>query len=138
MVCIALRQSHIHDRDDFVAKILVIDDDAPVLEFFRQVLDGRHEVTTAANGEDGLRLCRKQPFDVVVTDIYMPFIDGLELLRELGRNAPQVKIIVMTGKMVEGASSYLKLAKDLGAAEVLAKPFTQEQLVTAVEKALSA
>lgn len=121
-----------------MAKILVIDDDAPVLEFFRQVLDGRHEVTTAANGEDGLRLCRKQPFDVVVTDIYMPFIDGLELLRELGRNAPQVKIIVMTGKMVEGASSYLKLAKDLGAAEVLAKPFTQEQLVSAVEKALSA
>lgn len=117
-------------------RILVIDDDANILEILAEMLTtAGYEVVEASNGKEGVRLYRHAPFDLVVTDLLMPEKDGLEVVMELRRDFPKVKIITLSSGNAYGHSS-LETSKALGAARTLRKPFMEDQLLEAVREVL--
>ena len=116
-------------------RVLLIDDDVARL-FARTVLAGAgHEVAEAANGRDGVDLYRRKRADVVVTDLFMPGRDGLEVVRELAAASPAVRIVVVSGGGFGGKVDMLDVARHLGAAEVLRKPYRAADFLAAVGRA---
>ena len=121
-----------------MARILLIDDDDAVRTVMRLTLARfGHTVTEARNGREGLTRFREGGADLLITDIVMPEADGLEVLMELAKHRPAVRIIAISGGGRQDASDHLHVAKLLGAAKVLAKPFSPEALLAAVNEALS-
>jgi CheY-like chemotaxis protein len=115
-------------------QILIIDDEEQVRAVFKEVLErSGYEVFEAANGKEGLRLQRKQPADLIITDLIMPEKEGLETIRELRLEFPEVKIIAVSGGGRIGPVQYLDVAKKLGAARTFDKPVDLEELVQAVQ-----
>ena len=81
-----------------MARILVIDDDYQVREMLRDTLEiAGYEVEVASDGREGLKLYHNRPTDMIITDIIMPNMDGLETITELQRNFPDTKIIAFSG-----------------------------------------
>jgi CheY-like chemotaxis protein len=119
-------------------RILVIDDEEPVRLIVQEmlILEG-YEVVVAANGKVGLQLFRNDPTDLIITDIFMPEMEGLETIRELHREYPGVKIIAMSGGGESGMLSFLSYAKRFGALRTLRKPFSREELLTNVKELLA-
>ena len=118
-----------------MANILIIDDEIPVRSLLRAVLEREsHHVFEAPNGRAGLELYRERSFDLIITDLTMPEMDGLELISELTRGFLSVKVIAMTG----GSESEIRLdtAKLLGARSTLQKPFPMDILLTLVKSEL--
>jgi CheY-like chemotaxis protein len=120
-----------------MASILLVDDD----EQFRSMLceslkRAGYEVTEARDGSEGLRLYRDHSADLIITDLIMPEKEGLETIEEFRRNHPAVKIIAISGGSRHGPFDYLKMAKALGARQVLAKPFTRQEMLDAVIQVL--
>lgn len=114
-----------------MAKILIIDDQEPIRGLLRAILEGvGYEVSEAVNGREGLALCQERPVDLVITDIVMPEMNGLDLILELTRESLSVKVIAMSGE--QGTDDHLHAAKLLGARETLHKPFDLEHLLDAV------
>lgn len=117
-------------------RILAIDDDANILAIIAEMLTtAGYEVVGASNGEEGVRLYRQEPFDLVVTDLLMPEKDGLEVVMELREDFPDAKIITLSGGNTFGHSS-LQTAKLLGASRTLRKPFKEDELLEAVREVL--
>ena len=120
-----------------MTKILLVDDNTTLLkhqgEFLRR---SGHEVITATNGKEALGLMEKDQFDLVITDLIMPEIEGIQMIREIRRNHPNLKIIAMSGGGRGDAKDYLTLARALGASQVLAKPFSGEDLLKAINSTL--
>ena len=115
-----------------MATILLIDDQESIRLLFKAVLERPgYRVLTAEHGKQGLSLLEQEQVDVVVVDIFMPEMDGLELIPLLRKTRPDNKIIAMTGD-----SNYLKMAKHLGANDTLQKPFSVQELLTAVSTQL--
>ena len=113
--------------------ILVIDDDDQFRGMLRQTLEhAGYEVTDAPNGKEGIRVFRENPADLVITDIIMPEKEGIETIKELRRDFPDVKIIAISGGGRIGPVSYLKMAKGLGAQCTLTKPIEREELLKTV------
>jgi CheY-like chemotaxis protein len=118
-------------------RILVIDDDAQVLDAFHLVLAGEgYEVLKASNGNEGIKLYRKDPVDLIITDLIMPEKEGIETIRELTAEFPKVKIIAISGGGRIGPAEYLPMTKMLGAKRTLAKPIGREELVRTVKEVL--
>jgi two-component system chemotaxis response regulator CheY len=117
-----------------MSRILLIDDDDDVRYLVGRMLNdaGYVDVQEATNGVRGLDSHRQQPCDLVITDTNMPGGDGLDMIRALRRNDPNVKIIVMSGARPE----QLNLATAYGADRILRKPFGRDQLLTAVREVL--
>jgi len=114
-----------------VATILVIDDQKPIRALLRLVLEGAgHDVLDASNGRLGLELYQQRSADLIITDILMPEMNGLELMLELTRNFLNVKVIAMSGGP-EGEGG-LTAAKLLGARQTFQKPLDMEELLSAV------
>ena len=114
-------------------RVLLIEDDASVRRIVRKMLErGRHEVTEAENGRVGLDRLRDGAFDLVITDIVMPEMDGLETLIELRRHYPALAVIAMSGGGRTGNMDFLGSAEKLGASAVLHKPFTSDVLTAAI------
>lgn len=119
-----------------MAKILIIDDQEPIRTLLRQLLEGAgHEVCEATNGRQGLALYKQRLVDLVITDIAMPEMNGLELILELTRGFLNVKVIAMSGD--QGEEDNLSAAKLLGARQTLQKPFSMEQFLSAVRYELA-
>lgn len=120
-----------------MASILVIDDDVAVRGLIRTVLERvGHTVIEASDGAAGMRLYRAADIDLVITDLYMPGQDGIETIQLLRDEAPESRILAISGGgSMEGAGP-LRDAELLGADAVLAKPFVREQLVDAVNALL--
>ena len=117
-----------------MARILLIDDDADFRAMLRaKLIHFGHVVIEARNGREGMELFPYADAEVVITDIVMPEKEGIEVLMELRNRQPPVKIIAISGCGPQGAGDYLHMAQMLGAAKVLAKPFTDEALVAAVD-----
>lgn len=121
-----------------MARILVIDDEPHLRILVESFLaqDG-HEVDLAENGQKGLSLIERNPYDLVITDVIMPEQDGLEVLMELNGRVPRMRIIVMSGggerlKIQE----LLNLARLMGADRVLPKPLDFTALQVAVKEVL--
>ncbi len=119
-----------------MATILVIDDQEPIRGLLRRALEGaNYEVLEASNGRLGLELYRERLAELVITDIFMPEMNGLEMMVELKRKFPEVKVIVMSGGLEsEGA---LNVAKQLGARQTFRKPLDIETLLNAVRDELA-
>ena len=116
-------------------RVLLIEDDAAVRRIVRKMLErGRHEVTEAENGRVGLERLSDSAFDLVITDIVMPEMDGIETLIELRKLYPALKVIAMSGGGRTGNMDLLSSAKKLGASAVLHKPFTIDVLTTAIDR----
>jgi CheY-like chemotaxis protein len=124
-----------------MARILVVDDLSYIRTLVRRVLEAAgHEVAEAANGRAALAAYRAQPADVVLCDLWMPVMDGLEAIRELRRGWPQVRVVAMSGggTAEQDTDDSLRSAMGLGAVRALAKPFRPADLVAAVGEALAA
>jgi len=116
-------------------RILVIDDEEIVRISCRKCLipEG-FDVDVAANAREGITLTQTNKYDLVLTDLKMPGIDGMEFLVEMKRNQPDAKVIMITGySTVEHAVKALKL----GAYNYIEKPFTPDTLIAAVREALN-
>jgi DNA-binding NtrC family response regulator len=115
-------------------RALVIDDEQIVLDSVRKILtQERYEVDTALSGREGLRKAIERDYEVVLTDIRMPDIGGMRVLRDVKRAKPTLPVVIITGyATVRSAVQAMKL----GAADYLEKPFTPDQLLKAVASAL--
>jgi DNA-binding response OmpR family regulator len=121
-----------------VAAILLIDDNPGVLKMQLEFLRlAGHSVRTAASGREGVQLGRSFRCDLLITDIVMPDKDGIEVIVELRRHNPALKIIAISGGGRIGPENYLDLARKLGAARTLAKPFSGKELVDTVAALLA-
>ena len=119
-----------------MATILVIDDQEPLRKLLRTVLEGAgHEVTEARNGRLGLAAYRERPADLVITDIVMPEMNGLDMILELTRAFLNVKVIAISG--AQDTEKTLVAAKLLGARHTLHKPFSVDALLQTVHYELA-
>ncbi|HTL66593.1 MAG TPA: response regulator [Lacunisphaera sp.] len=120
-----------------MAHILVIDDDALLREVLRLGLERfGHQVSEARDGRSGLAVQQARPVDLVITDILMPGMEGLETILELRRHYPQVKIIAISGGGLGRAGDYLTMAAKFGAHRVVSKPFSMTRLAELVTELL--
>jgi DNA-binding response OmpR family regulator len=105
-------------------RILLIEDDENIRKMLRLSLESYgYAVTEACDGKQGLASYRASPADLVITDLVMPEKEGLETIRDLRKANPLVKIIAMSGGSRSSAGENLKMAKLLGAAALISKPF---------------
>ena len=116
-------------------KIFVIEDDPLVSAALNRILTQQNfEVTLAANGKECLRALEQQTPDLIVTDIIMPEMDGIELIMKLRHgSASHIPIIAISGGGMANAQGYLESAQELGADMTLKKPFTNEVLIKEIK-----
>lgn len=120
-------------------KILVVDDEFQVREMISSMLKRYgYETVTASNGFDAWEKIEKDVFDLIITDLIMPEKQGMELIIELRKINPSIKIIAITGGGLLGVSDeYLEVAEHFGANKVLSKPFDYSNLIDAVKELLN-
>ena len=129
-------------------QVLIIDDDTDVRDAIRRVLEGAgYAVRASADAPEALAQLARRSADVVITDIIMPKQNGVEAIRSIAREFPQVRIIAISGGGNFGVGSYkpnaitttayLAAAERAGAHLVLTKPFESADLVQAVERVLA-
>jgi YesN/AraC family two-component response regulator len=128
-------------------RILIIDDERDVRDSVKCVLDlAGYEVLTADNATDALNQLGRTPMDLVITDIIMPKMNGVQAIESIRRAFPLVRIVAISGGGNFGVAgyqptaiatnAYLKSAVEAGAHMVLTKPFEVDDLLEAVEKLL--
>ena len=116
-------------------KILIIDDEAIVrISCKKCLLPEGYEVDSAENGIEGLRLVESNAYDLILTDLKMPDMDGIEFLAKIKETHPNEKVIMITGY---STTEHAEQAMRSGAYNYIEKPFTPETLVKAVKDALS-
>src|ERR1041385_6648124 len=117
------------------AKILLIEDDPGIVMTLRRVLTGEgHETLVETRGDNGLNRARQDEFDVVITDMKLPGVNGLELVRELHSAQPRLPIILITA---HGTTETAIEATKAGAYDYLLKPFEMTELLELVEEAVA-
>ena len=115
-------------------KVLVIDDEQIVLDSVSQILmDENYEVDVSLSGREGLDWAIERPYDIVLTDIRMPDIGGMRVLRDIKRIKSSLPVLIITGYATTRSAVQ---AMKLGAADYIEKPFEPEQLLEAVSRAL--
>ncbi|HSN15205.1 MAG TPA: sigma-54 dependent transcriptional regulator [Anaeromyxobacteraceae bacterium] len=119
-----------------MAHVLIVDDENNIRRVLAAMLKREgYEVTAAADGEQALAVLQKVPISVVVTDLVMPRVDGMELLKRVAADLPDIPVIMITAHgSVDSAVAALKA----GAFDYITKPFDQEELKKVIEKAARA
>lgn len=106
-----------------MARILLVDDEPFLLEMLASAVEAKgHTVDTASNGAKGLKRFTERSFDLVITDIIMPDMEGLGMIQALRRQDPHAKIIAMSGGGAFGSLDVLGFAREFGAMAALTKP----------------
>jgi CheY-like chemotaxis protein len=126
-----------------VANILIVDDDPAVQATIRIVLErAGHAVVVADDGSRGLAIFEAGSFDLLILDIFMPGMDGIETMKLIHQRQPLIPILVISGRPIATDSStapdFLKMATKLGAISSLQKPFGPAELLAAVSGCLAA
>ena len=115
-----------------MATILCIDDEEQARRLFKVALeDAGYRVLIAENRTHGLRLLEQQQVDLILVDIFIPDLDGLELILRLRKSRPDHKIIA-----ISGGTNYLDITKHLGANDTLQKPFSVQEFLATVSSHL--
>lgn len=120
--------------------ILVVDDEESIRQLLvRFFQPSGSYVSCASNGVEALRILDKQDFDLVITDVLMPEMDGIELIPQIRKKRPRAFILAMSGGGHNFMGDYcVKLAASLGAHAVIMKPFGIADMKDAVERAFPA
>jgi DNA-binding response OmpR family regulator len=115
-------------------RILVVDDDIDLAHTLKEMLelDGV-SADVAYNGNEGIFQHIQAPYDLIITDIVMPVMDGLEVVMWVKENSPTTKLLVISGGGYFDSKDYLKMAKELGADYVLQKPYRLDEIQTIVK-----
>jgi len=115
--------------------ILIVDDEPSILQTLSGLLaDEGFEVTTAANGYEALKIIDSESPDLVLLDIWMPGIDGIETLKEIKKDNPTVQVIIITG---HGTIETAVNATKLGAYDLIEKPLSIDKVIVAINNALN-
>ena len=118
--------------------ILVVDDDEAIRSLLKTILEREgYEVSSAADGKEAIRLFRRHPSDLIITDIIMPEQEGLKTIFDLRQEHPDVRIIAISGDGQYGLGEYLDAAAAFGADKTFSKPFDRTELVKSVRHLLS-
>ena len=121
-----------------MTRVLVIDDEELARFTIREILESaNYEVDEAENGRIGIDMQKSTPFDLIITDIIMPEKEGVETIIDLKQEFPDLKIIAISGGGRTRNLDFLKLSERFGAEKILAKPFTEGQLLDAVNAVLA-
>ena len=122
-----------------MTRVLVVDDDEQMREMLAELLaDEGYDVTKASDGEQAVALLREQPADLLITDIIMPNQEGVETIRIVASDFPEIKIIAISGGGRLGPDSFLPAAEKFGAHRVFAKPFDPDDLLVTVKELVEA
>lgn len=130
-----------------MARVLVVDDESEVGVVIRRVLEREGFAVSVANSAAaGLQVVAQQPPDIVITDVIMPKVHGVELIKILRERYPRIRVIAISGGGNFGplaykpdaisTHAYLAAAREAGAHEVLTKPFDLEELRAAIRRQL--
>lgn len=120
-----------------MARVLVVDDDEDIRRIVSRMLTtGGHQVEEATDGRQAIEAYRARPSDIVIADVYMPDVDGVEAIIRLRHEFPDVRIIAVSGGGHLGKDDVLKIAAAVGAQATLTKPLDKEILLGAVEEVL--
>ncbi|HWC62648.1 MAG TPA: response regulator [Rhizomicrobium sp.] len=120
-----------------IQRLLVVEDDEGLCELIRRMLERAGFITIGArNGRDALRHLDSQQIDLIITDMVMPDMDGVELMRTLRRDRPRLPIVTLSG--VEDFREYRRISKNLGAQAALRKPVSRADLILTAKNVLAA
>ena len=112
-------------------RVLVIEDNPELREYLRLALEmHEHQVLTAEHGRDALAYLNGHRVDAVVTDVFMPEMDGIETVATLRRQFPDIRLVAMSGRP---GVDYLAVTRELGVTRTLRKPFEISELLAALE-----
>jgi len=115
--------------------ILVVDDEPMIRDGLKVALEMEgHRAITACDGNEAIKLAVERNPQLIITDIIMPESDGIEVICTMKERNPEIKILAISGGGRISANDHLKIAKQLGATGVLAKPFTTEDLICEINK----
>jgi CheY-like chemotaxis protein len=115
-------------------KILVVDDDPGVRDVIRSMLESAgYSVLAAENGKEAMKILRSTRVDLILTDLVMPEQEGIETIKTLRREYPDLKVIAMSGAF---GGDYLRIASYLGAHATLPKPIQMRALLKLIEETL--
>ncbi len=122
-----------------MANILLVEDSPEVSMTVREILDSAgHKVSEANNGTEALAQLKAGRFDLVVSDIWMPEMDGIALLKAIRGGGNAIPVVVISGGAPNAPLTYTApLASTFGANEVIYKPFEKRELLDAVKRALT-
>lgn len=116
-----------------MAKILVIEDDDGLRELLSAFLqEVGHQVVQASDGLEGMECMDREPFDLIIVDVMLPYVSGIGLVKLSKERSPEVPVVCITGY----GNSSEKMAQEEHADRVLSKPFDLKDLATAVETLL--
>ncbi len=119
--------------------VLVVGGEEAVRRGLRQgIADAGHEVIEACEGNAGLAFCSETPADVVVVNLTLPDMDGVEFIRRLRHGCPRAKVVAMAGRRPYGAPDPLAIATQLSDVRGLRWPFALDRLLSAVREVLEA
>lgn len=125
------------NKKEIGKRVLIIDDDRQIREIIREVAEREgYTAIEASDGRQGIRLCGREPVDLVITDIFMPETDGLQVIREIRQGFPGTKIIAISGGGETVAGDFLGHAKLFGADRTFSKPLSLSSLAGAVRELL--
>jgi len=117
-------------------KIIVVDDEAPIRKLFHKILEPQgHEVLDAENGKEAIEIINNSDVSLVITDIVMPIMHGVDLIMSLKKSFPDLPIIAMSGGGgISGRFNYLEIAGMIGAENIFNKPCPKDKLLKFLEK----
>ncbi len=115
--------------------ILVVDDDAQMRDMISEALRlAGHDVEGACNGAEAMIRLEDNRFDLAIIDIVMPEKEGIETIREVRRDFPDLKFFAISGGGRLGPKQYLEVAESLGAHRTFVKPFERKELLKAIDE----
>jgi DNA-binding NtrC family response regulator len=117
-----------------MARILVVEDDTHVRHFLCDILIKQgHTLHDATDGAEAFGIVEREPIDCVITDILMPGVEGIELIANLHKYRPEIKVIAVSGGGRVDATHYLDMAGEFGADRVIFKPFESQKIIDTVD-----
>lgn len=120
-----------------MATILIVDDNDTIRGFLRRIVEkAGHRSMVARNGKEAIDQIEREPVDLVISDIFMPETDGIELLRDLKKRRPGLHVIAVSGGGDYGDMDILQAARLCGAFRIFTKPFPAEEMISAIREAV--
>jgi DNA-binding NtrC family response regulator len=120
--------------DDLMATLLIVDDDDAIRGMLFDLLSEKYECNTASMAEEALQYIEVEKYDAILTDLAMPGLSGLELLKKIQEHDSATPVILISGK---GAEQDTQALIDLGAFAYVTKPFNLDEIEEVVERAIA-